>query len=35
MSSQKVSIDQLASAVMDGLNEYADLAADKVKKALN
>ncbi len=34
MSSQKVSIDQLASAVMDGLNEYADLAADKVKKAV-
>lgn len=34
MSSQKVSIDQLASAVMDGLNEYADLAADNVKKAV-
>ena len=34
MSSQKVSIDQLASAVMDGLNEYAELTADKVKKAV-
>lgn len=34
MSSKKVSVDQLAEAVMEGLTEYADLASDKVKKAV-
>jgi hypothetical protein len=34
MGNQRVSIDQLSSAIMEGLNEYADLAADSVKKAV-
>ena len=34
MSNQRVSIDQLSSAIMEGLNEYADLAANSVKKAV-
>ncbi len=29
-----VSIDQMASAIMDGLTEYADLATDKMKAAV-
>lgn len=29
-----IPIDQLASAVMDGLTEYADLATDKMKAAV-
>ena len=32
--SKTVSVDQLASAVMEGLTEYADLAADKMKAAV-
>ena len=32
--SKAVSVDQLASAVMEGLTEYADLAADKMKAAV-
>ena len=31
---QKVSVDQLADAIMEGLEEYAELAADEVKKAV-
>ena len=31
---QKVSVDQLANAIMEGLEEYAELAADEVKKAV-
>lgn len=34
MSTQKVSIEGLADAVMDSLLEYNDLAADTVKKAV-
>ena len=34
MSNRKVSIDQLSDAIMEGLNEYADLAADSVKNAV-
>jgi len=34
MGNQRVSIDQLSDAIMEGLNEYADLAADSVKKAV-
>ena len=34
MSNQKISIDQLSDAIMDGLNEYSDLAAISVKKAV-
>nr|WP_245978068.1 HK97 gp10 family phage protein [Absicoccus porci] len=30
----KVSIDQMASAIMDGLKEYADLATDDLKAAV-
>ena len=30
--SDRVRIDQLAAAVMEGLTEYADLAADELKK---
>ena len=30
----RVRIDQLAAAVMEGLTEYADLAADELKKAV-
>ena len=33
MSNRKVQIDGLADAVMEGLMEYNDLAADSVKKA--
>lgn len=32
--SDRVRIDQLAAAVMEGLTEYADLAADDLKKAV-
>ena len=31
---QKVSIDEMADAIMEGLEEYAELAADEVKKAV-
>lgn len=34
MSSDRVRIDQLAVAVMEGLTEYADLASDDMKKAV-
>jgi len=34
MASDRIKIDQLASAVMDGLKEYADLATDDMKKAV-
>ena len=34
MSNRKVQIDGLADAVMEGLMEYNDLAADSVKKAV-
>ena len=34
MSNRKTSIDQLASVVMDDLNEYAEMTTDKVKKAV-
>lgn len=34
MSSDRVRIDQLAAAVMEGLTEYADLASDDMKKAV-
>lgn len=34
MSNRKVQIDGLADAVMEGLMEYNDLAADTVKKAV-
>ena len=34
MANRKVEIDQLANAVMEGLNEYADLATDKLKLAV-
>ena len=34
MSGTIVSIDKLADAVMDGLNEYADLATDDMKAAV-
>ena len=30
----KVSIDQMASVIMDGLKEYADLATDDLKEAV-
>lgn len=32
--SRNVSVDELAAAVMEGLTEYADLAADEMKKAV-
>jgi len=32
--SDTVSIDQMADAIMEGLTEYADLAADEMKKAV-
>lgn len=32
--SEKVSVGQMASAIMESLNEYADLAADDMKKAV-
>ena len=31
---QRVSVDEMADAIMEGLEEYADLAADEVKKAV-
>ncbi len=31
---EKVSIDQLSDAIMEELNEYAELAADNMKKAV-
>ncbi|HCG60417.1 MAG TPA: hypothetical protein DEV97_10545 [Lachnospiraceae bacterium] len=34
MSNQKVSVDALADAVMEGLEEYNKLATDKVKAAV-
>ncbi len=34
MARQKVDIDDLADAVMDGLAEYADLATDNMKAAV-
>lgn len=34
MSNRKTSIDQLASVVMEDLNEYAEMTTDKVKKAV-
>ena len=34
MSSETVSIDRMAEAIMEGLNEYAGLAADEMKKAV-
>lgn len=34
MSNQKVSVDGLADAVMEGLEEYNKLATDKVKEAV-
>lgn len=34
MANTKVSIDQLADVINDGLKEYADLATDDVKKAV-
>ncbi len=34
MSGKKVSVDQLAEAVMEGLEEYNELATDTVKKAV-
>lgn len=32
--SERVTIDEMASAIMDGLQEYADLATDDLKKAV-
>ena len=32
--SETVSIDHMADAIMEGLNEYADLAADEMKAAV-
>ena len=34
MSRSRVTIDSLADAVMEGLNEYADLATDDMKAAV-
>lgn len=34
MSSDRVSIDQMASAIMEGLQDYADLATDDLKTAV-
>ena len=34
LGNQRVSIDQLSSAIMESLDEYADLAAEGVKKAV-
>ena len=34
MANRKVEIDQLTNAVMEGLNEYADLATEKMKLAV-
>ena len=32
--SDRITIDQMASAIMDGLTEYADLATDELKKSV-
>ena len=32
LMSDRVTIDQMASAIMEGLTEYADLATDELKK---
>lgn len=32
--SDRVSIDEMASAIMEGLTEYADLATDELKKSV-
>ena len=34
MSSDRVTIDNMAAAIMEGLNEYADLASDDLKAAV-
>lgn len=34
MSSDRISIDQMASAIMEGLQDYADLATDDLKAAV-
>ena len=34
MSNQTVSIEQMADVIMEGLQEYADLATDDMKKAV-
>ena len=34
MSSEKVTVGQMADAIMEGLQEYADLAADEMKTAV-
>lgn len=34
MASDRVSIDQMASAIMEGLQDYADLATDDLKAAV-
>lgn len=34
MASDRVTINEMASAVMESLTEYADLAADEMKKAV-
>lgn len=34
MASDRVTIDNMAAAIMEGLNEYADLATDDMKKAV-
>ena len=34
MSNKTVSIDQMADAIMEGLEEYRELASDEVKKAV-
>ena len=34
MANQRVSVDGLAQAVMDGLQEYAELATDEMKSAV-
>lgn len=31
---ERVSVDEMAAAIMDGLQEYADLATDDLKKAV-
>ncbi len=33
-TSQKVTIDNMAAAIMEGLEEYADLTAEEMKKAV-
>jgi len=34
MSTDRIKVDQMAQAIMEGLQEYADLAADEMKKAV-